>query len=135
MLPLTDEMQQHGARPTWLGYIYVSDVDEKARSIEAAGGKTYMAPNDIPNVGRMAMVADPQGAPFYIMKPIPPEGRENEPSTSSRPATRAAARGTSCRPATRTRRGEFYGDQFGWTIGKVMPMGEMANTSSSTTKG
>ncbi len=49
-------------------------------SIETAGGKTLMAPTDIPNVGRIAMVADPQGAPFYVMKPIPPAGRENEPS-------------------------------------------------------
>ena len=32
---------------------------------------------DIPNVGRIAMVADPQGAPFYVMKPIPPAGQEN----------------------------------------------------------
>src|SRR5919197_5283785 len=28
VLPLTDEMQQHGARPIWLGYIYVADVDQ-----------------------------------------------------------------------------------------------------------
>src|SRR3954452_13680554 len=28
VLPLTDEMRQHGARPTWLGYIHVGDVDE-----------------------------------------------------------------------------------------------------------
>ena len=49
-------------------------------SIEQAGGKALMPAFDIPNVGRIAMVADPQGAPFYVMKPIPPEGRENEQS-------------------------------------------------------
>ena len=31
VLPLTDEMQQHGARPTWLGYICVDDVDASGR--------------------------------------------------------------------------------------------------------
>src|SRR6476619_1313323 len=80
VLPLTDEMQQHGARPTWLGYVGVDDTDAAIASIEQAGGKTLMPATDIPNVGRIAMVTDPQGAPFYVMKPIPPEGRENEQS-------------------------------------------------------
>ena len=31
VLPLTDEMQQHGARPTWLGYLDVADVDAGGR--------------------------------------------------------------------------------------------------------
>ena len=79
VMPLNAEMQQHGARPTWLGYLNVGDVDAKVASIEAAGGKALMGPMDIPSVGRIAMVADPQGAPFYVMRPIPPEGRENEP--------------------------------------------------------
>lgn len=33
VLPLTGEMQQHGARPTWLGYIHVQDVDRSTASI------------------------------------------------------------------------------------------------------
>src|SRR3954467_9786042 len=33
-LPLTDEMQQNGARPTWLGYINVADVDQAVTSVE-----------------------------------------------------------------------------------------------------
>src|SRR6476659_806367 len=80
VLPLTEEMQQHGARPTWLGYVGVDDTDAAVASIEQAGGKALMPAFDIPGVGRVAMVADPQGAPFYVMKPIPPEGRENEAS-------------------------------------------------------
>jgi predicted enzyme related to lactoylglutathione lyase len=32
ILPLTDEMQQHGARPTWLGYIGVDDTDAAVAS-------------------------------------------------------------------------------------------------------
>src|SRR5947199_3265617 len=76
VLPLTEEMLQHGARPTWLGYIHVPDVDGAAREIEQAGGKTLMT-HDIPNVGRIAMVTDPQGAPLYGMKPIPPADDPN----------------------------------------------------------
>ena len=73
-------MQQHGARPTWLGYIDVDDVDAAVAAIEQAGGKVLMQPFDIPGVGRIAMVADPQGAPFYMMKPIPPAGSRTRKS-------------------------------------------------------
>jgi uncharacterized protein len=124
VLPITSEMQEHGARPTWLGYLNVSDVDEKVGSIQAAGGKTYMSPSDIPNVGRIAMVADPQGAPFYVMKPIPPAGRENEPSTVFSPTDlgRCAWNELSTSDPAAARR--FYGEQFGWTADQFMDMGE-----------
>src|SRR5215211_2023723 len=70
MVQITAEMQQHGARPTWLGYLHVADVDAEVAAIERDGGRVRMPAMDIPNVGRIAMVADPQGAPFYVMKPI-----------------------------------------------------------------
>jgi predicted enzyme related to lactoylglutathione lyase len=124
VLPITPEMQQHGARPTWLGYLNVNDVDQKVASIEAAGGKAYIAPTDIPNVGRIAMVADPQGAPFYVMKPIPPAGKENEPSTvfSADKPGRCAWNELSTSDPVAARR--FYGEQFGWSSDDFMPMGE-----------
>src|SRR3546814_12168106 len=62
-------MADHGARPTWLGYIAVEDVDASVAEIEARGGRVLMPAMDIPMVGRIAMVADPHGAPFYVMKP------------------------------------------------------------------
>jgi uncharacterized protein len=124
LLPITPEMEQHGARPTWLGYLNVSDVDAKVGSIEAAGGKALMPPTDIPSVGRIAMVADPQGAPFYVMKPTPPAGRENEPSTVFSPTGpgRCAWNELSTSDPAAARR--FYGEQFGWTSDDFMPMGE-----------
>jgi uncharacterized protein len=124
LLPLTPDMQQHGARPAWLGYIHVSDVDSKAQSVEAVGGRTYMAPNDIPNVGRIAMVADPQGAPFYIMKPILPEGRENEPSNVFSPNDPGRCAWNELSTSDSGAARQFYGEQFGWTTENFMPMGE-----------
>jgi uncharacterized protein len=125
VLPLTAEMQQHGARPTWLGYINVADVDQTVTSVEQAGGKSVMPATDIPNVGRIAMVADPQGAPFYVMKPIPPQGRENEGSDvfSSDELGRCGWNELSTSDPVAARR--FYGEQFGWTSDDFMPMGEM----------
>lgn len=124
VLPLTDEMQEHGARPAWLGYLNVGDVDSKVASIEQAGGKKYMGPHDIPNVGRIAMLADPQGAPFYVMKPIPPEGRENEPSTVFAPDKQGRCGWNELSTSDPQAARRFYGEQFGWTSDDFMPMGE-----------
>lgn len=65
---LSDDMCEQGARPVWLGYVGVDDVDSAARKVEELGGKVLMPPSDIPDVGRFAMVADPQEIPFYIMR-------------------------------------------------------------------
>jgi len=125
LLPLTDEMQQHGARPTWLGYVYVPDVDQTVTEIEGAGGKAVMPATDIPNVGRIAMVADPQGAPFYVMKPIPPEGRENEASDVFSPDKPGRVSWNELSTSDPARARKFYGDQFGWATNDFMDMGEM----------
>jgi predicted enzyme related to lactoylglutathione lyase len=124
VLPITAEMQQGGARPGWLGYLNVADVDGKTSSIEAAGGRKYMGPHDIPNVGRIAMVADPQGAPFYVMKPIPPAGRENEPSTVFSPTDQGRCAWNELSTSDPVAARKFYGEQFGWTTENFMPMGE-----------
>jgi predicted enzyme related to lactoylglutathione lyase len=123
VLPLTTEMQQHGARPTWLGYIHVADVDDAAASIERAGGKTLMK-HDIPNVGRIAMVSDPQGAPFYIMKPIPPAGDPNAKSDVFEPNTEQRCGWNELSTSDPVAARSFYGDRFGWTSDNFMPMGE-----------
>lgn len=73
-LQISKEMADQGSRPLWAGYVMVDDVDATISQIEADGGDVFMPPFDIPGVGRIGFVADPQGAPFYVMKPRPPEG-------------------------------------------------------------
>jgi hypothetical protein len=123
VLPLTDDMQQHGARPTWLGYIHVADVDKTVVAIEQAGGKKLMV-QDIPNVGRVGMVTDPQGAPFYVMKPIPPEGRENEQSDVFSPDAEQRCAWNELSTSDAIAALDFYTSQFGWEKGDAMPMGD-----------
>ena len=68
--PMIKARQQHGgfgpaqggAPPHWLGHVGVDDTDEAAARAEAAGGTIVAPAFDIPEVGRMAVVADPQGA-------------------------------------------------------------------------
>ncbi|MFI1381569.1 VOC family protein [Embleya sp. NPDC020886] len=58
--------------PQWQIYLGVDDCDASfARAIEL-GGTELMAPYDIPDVGRIAMLADPFGARFAMIKGIPP---------------------------------------------------------------
>lgn len=117
VMRLTDEMIATGARPRWLFYLNVADVDAKAAEIAAAGGAVLISPWTIPNVGRIALAADPQGVPFYILRP---DGTGestvfdragmgkcswNELVTSDQPSANA-----------------FYARLFGWTYPDRMVM-------------
>lgn len=48
--------------PHWLAYVSVPDPDAAARRVEETGGRVFVAPQDIPTVGRYAVFADPHGA-------------------------------------------------------------------------
>ena len=125
VLPLTDEMQQHGARPVWLGYIHVTDTDQAVAAIEKAGGKALMPAFDIPNVGRIAMVADPQGAPFYVMKPIPPASEPQAKSDVFSVDQPQRVRWNELATSDPDAGLDFYRSQFGWGQEGDMDMGEM----------
>jgi predicted enzyme related to lactoylglutathione lyase len=125
VMRLTDEMASHGARPIWLGYINVDDVDATVASIEQAGGKALLAAFDIPNIGRIAMVTDAQGAPFYVMKPIPPAGQEKQASDVFSPDQPQRVSWNELSTSDPAAARKFYGEQFGWGSDEFMDMGEM----------
>jgi uncharacterized protein len=125
ILPINDEMAQHGAKPTWLGYINVDDVDRTTASIAQAGGQTYMGPTDIPNVGRIAMVTDPEGAVFYVMKPMPPASDPDARSDVFSPSSDERVGWNELLTSDVESARRFYGEQFGWESGDFMDMGEM----------
>jgi len=124
-LPLTDEMRDHGARPIWLGYIHTDNVDAKVEAIKADGGQIHLAPFDIPNVGRVAMVTDPVGVPFYIMKPTPPAGQPDAKSDVFDPEKAQHVRWNELSTTDQDGAIAFFGKNFGWTQEGGMPMGEM----------
>ena len=51
-----------GAPPSSGSSVTVNDVDARVARVESLGGKICSAPRDIPNAGRFATIADPQGA-------------------------------------------------------------------------
>lgn len=127
ILQLTPEMTSGGAHPCWVGYILVDDVDASVAAITADGGQVHMPARDMADVGRMAMVTDPQGVPFYVMKPQPPAGREGEESHAfsyDRPRVGHCAwneLSTTDPEAAKA----FYGKHFGWKVDGGMDMGEL----------
>lgn len=56
----------------WHSYIAVKDVDACARLAPALGGSVVVPPQDVPDVGRICIVADPTGALAHLMQPLEP---------------------------------------------------------------
>jgi hypothetical protein len=69
------DAQWEGIPPHWGIYFMVDDCDAKAARITGLGGAVRFGPFDAPGVGRIAIVADPQGANFSIITlALPPHG-------------------------------------------------------------
>jgi predicted enzyme related to lactoylglutathione lyase len=67
MMALTPEMGE-GIPSNWSVYLAVADCDAIAEKAIALGGKVCKEPEDIPGIGRFAVIADPQGAVFCVIK-------------------------------------------------------------------
>jgi predicted enzyme related to lactoylglutathione lyase len=106
--------------PYWTTYVSVSDVDATVKSVESAGGQVMMPTMDVLTAGRMAVFADPTGAPFSVWQPGDHigSGYVNEPGAVSwnELATRDPDQAI-----------VFYSEVFGWTA-DAQPMGDMTYT-------
>jgi len=60
-----------GAPSMWGLYFAVADCDGTVAKATSMGAQVFVPPTDIPNTGRFATLADPQGAAFSVLKPIP----------------------------------------------------------------
>ena len=119
LMQITDEMAAHGARPAWLGYIAVDDVDAMVTAIQAKGGKLLMPPADIPMAGRIALVTDCCGAPFYVMTP-----NGTGPSTAFDRSAAGCCHWNELSAGNAANAIAFYTDLFGWGLPEPMDMGE-----------
>lgn len=120
MMQITDQMP--GAQPVWLGYVAVPDVDAAVADWTAAGGSVQMPAMDIPNVGRMAMLADPDGVPLYVMR-----GSVDATSTVFRVADARHVRWNEIVAKDDAAALAFYQARFGWKAAGSMPMGAMGD--------
>lgn len=111
-----------GMRPGWFGYVGVDDVDAAVAGIVAAGGTVHMPAQDLPGVGRIAMLADPQGVIFYVMR-----GASERPSASFDAAAVGHCAWNELAASDLPAAIAFYTGQFGWTKGDAMNMGDMGD--------
>jgi predicted enzyme related to lactoylglutathione lyase len=113
------------ARPSWIGYIAVTDVDQYANEVQQSGGTICHVPTDIPDVGRFAVVTDPQGVAFALFKPLPRD--EVEPPDPRTPGRTGWHELHAADGATAF---GFYEGLFGWTKGDALDMGLIGFSTS-----
>lgn len=101
--------EQEGIPPNWMSYVNVASADEAVAKAKSLGATAMMEPFDVYDFGRMAVLADPQGAVFSLwqaMKNIGVQIRDEE--------------GTLCWNELQARdldkAKEFYPALFGWTL-------------------
>jgi len=67
---------EHGSMPPqWLPYVAVDDVDAAAAKVARLGGQVVAPAFDMPTVGRICIIADPDGARLGLIKPAPQQPR------------------------------------------------------------
>jgi predicted enzyme related to lactoylglutathione lyase len=107
--------------PMWMGYVSVENVDDSVTAIKAAGGAVHLPAWEIAGVGRIAMVADPQGASFYVMTPIGAPGQ----STAFAPGRPGHGGWHELHTTDWKAALEFYSTHLGWAKSEAMDMGPM----------
>jgi hypothetical protein len=112
LFEMPDDMRATGVPPNWTSYVTVAGADAAAARAKELGGETVQDAFDVPDVGRMAVLKDPQGAVFAVWQPRSRIGAErvndvgclcmNELATTEMEAARS-----------------FYEGLFGWTTEMV----------------
>lgn len=74
----SDEIAK-GAPGCWVPYLGTDDVDATWNEALSFGAKAMMPPKDIPTVGRIAVLSDPQNIMFGLLSPSMPTGAEEAP--------------------------------------------------------
>jgi predicted enzyme related to lactoylglutathione lyase len=71
---LSEDAQSAGTPPHWLVHIGTPDIESTVENAKRLGGRVITEISDIPEVGRYAVLADPQGAVFGVYQPASADG-------------------------------------------------------------
>ncbi|WP_028310821.1 VOC family protein [Derxia gummosa] len=121
LMRLPAEAAALGARPCWMGHLGTPDIDAAVARLVAAGGKVWRPAWDIPEVGRLAVVADPQGAAYSLYQPAP----ACADSAPLPPMTPGSIGWRELQAVDGPSAFDFYAAQYGWTRGEAIDMGPM----------
>jgi len=105
------------APPFWAMYVGVPNIEDAAADIKRLGGNAHTEVIDVPNVGRMQLMMDPQGAAFYIYEPARTDQRPEAAPEVGEGSWHELM--TTDAPAAMT----FYQQAFGWQPSEAMDMG------------
>jgi predicted enzyme related to lactoylglutathione lyase len=111
---LSEEAKAKGTRPHWRGYIGAEDVDTIAGQAVGIGARIQQPAQDIPGVGRVALLTDPEGATFGLYGPLVDSG--SAPASSAFAWAELAVRNREAALA-------FYQQLFGWQLRPPVDMG------------
>ena len=130
LMALPQQSQAAGAPPQWLLYIGTPSVDAAVQDVQRLGGKILKGAADIPNVGRFAVVSDPQGAAFALYTPAAAsaEGAASSAQPGDFPWHELST--TDLNAAV-----SFYVAMFGWEKGPAHDMGPEMGIYQLITRG
>lgn len=117
LMPLPQGM----SHPFWLGYVGTSDCDVAVEKAKAAGAKVQRV-MDVPNVGKIGLVSDPQGVGYAII-----QGYSDGKSEAFDQAKPGHGNWHELYTTDPDAAFDYYAGQYGWTKGRTMPMGEMGD--------
>ncbi len=121
LMDTPEPAKAQGVPPHWTGYVAVDSVDDSARQGESLGGKTLYGPQDIPGVGRFAVVADPTGAAYALFTPLPTDN----PSPMLEPTDPGALGWNELYAGDLDKAWSYYEAMFGWRKDQAIDMGPM----------
>jgi predicted enzyme related to lactoylglutathione lyase len=105
-----------GEQPRWLGYIATDDVDGTTQRTQKMRGKVITPPKDIPDVGRYAVLTDPQGAELGLY-----DSKHN--GSAPDPMALGQIGWNELNTTDWKSAWQFYSELFGWKEVSSMPMG------------
>jgi hypothetical protein len=119
LMELTEPERKGGAPPHWRAYIQTPDVTATVERARQLGAHIIEPLIEVPGIGKMAFMTDPQGAMFAVFAPEDPApGREGPPAAGEISWHELATTDTNAAF-------EFYKDIFGWELINDMDMGPL----------
>lgn len=119
LMVLPADAKSMGAPPSWLPYVGTQDIAASLAHAQRLGGRVLKDVQEVPAVGKWAVLADPQGGTFALLQSAQPS-----PAGGGRPALGDFSwhelATTDHRAAF-----DFYGELFGWRKSAAHDMGPM----------
>jgi len=119
LMPRPEGRAAADVRPRWVGTVEVKDLDAILARAGALGGRLLLPVMDVPHAGRVAVLADPQGATLQVLEPTLEGAAVSARDRSAHgEVTWNELHTSDARAAFR-----FYGETFGWSAIEEIDMG------------